>query len=411
MFLSYLHRRALPLEPDPDLDPYLTRFINVLHAHNEGRGFAGPDELREALFPAWKSMVRPPLAAADSTPVCRSKSRIILLTSVFVTSLFDFISHEICVHSILFTIVVVPQLRERWSHLPLRVADPSTADRVAILIEPRADADLPALIRHMMWMLNYPHANQKQNDNEGVGASAAESGRETNAGVDPSHSYAYNEIPPNAPAPRWALHIIHSPNNAALLMRGLNLTRDLRSRDAASASSSSSASASASACTASAHSPATCTVDTDSSSPSSSDLRFTPPVTLTMLPHLTRGAYSGLTTSAAFHSLFRAEHFLVFQNDVAALRPDALDEFLDFDYVGAPWCMSMDVKNFLFALLAALFLSMFLSIALFFVCIAHLYSLCSASFHIRAQRGATRPIRTAGWPAMAAFRCGVGRPC
>lgn len=58
-FSAPIVRRALPLEPDPDLDPYLTRFINVLHAHNEGRRFAGPEDLREALFPAWKSMVRP----------------------------------------------------------------------------------------------------------------------------------------------------------------------------------------------------------------------------------------------------------------------------------------------------------------------------------------------------------------
>jgi hypothetical protein len=92
MFLSCLHRRALPLEPDPDLDPYLTRFINFLHAHNEGRRFAGPDELRGALFPAWKSMVRPPLAAADSAPVFRLKSRIIQLTLVCDSSFdFDFV--------------------------------------------------------------------------------------------------------------------------------------------------------------------------------------------------------------------------------------------------------------------------------------------------------------------------------
>ena len=61
-FIIFVHepfpRRALPLEPDPDLDPYITRFINVLHAHNEGRRFARPEDLREVLFPAWKSMVR-----------------------------------------------------------------------------------------------------------------------------------------------------------------------------------------------------------------------------------------------------------------------------------------------------------------------------------------------------------------
>lgn len=31
------------------------------------------------------------------------------------------------------------------------------------------------------------------------------------------------------------------------------------------------------------------------------------------------------------------EHFLIFQNDVVARKPDNLDMFINYDYVGAPW--------------------------------------------------------------------------
>ena len=216
---------SFPLDPGPDADVYLTRFINALNVEVVG-SVVPLANVSAALFPTWKSLMRP-----------------------------------------------------SWDALPLRVADVFTASRVAVIVEPRVDADLPGLIKHTMWMLNYPHGDEP----------------------DRTAAHAYNEVPPGAPPPLWALHIFHSPQNARQLHASLF----------------------------------------------GADVSLRRKVRLTSMTSLSRDSYSALLTSSLFlSSLSPASHFFVFQSDVAALRPGPLDEFLAFDYVGAPWSWCTDPNEY-----------------------------------------------------------------
>ena len=65
-------------------------------------------------------------------------------------------------------------------------------------------------------------------------------------------------------------------------------------------------------------------------------------VTLTEIPgcdNLTVSQYSEMLTRADFWRSFPEEHLLIFQTDsiLSTTSPVQLCEFLDFDYVGAPW--------------------------------------------------------------------------
>jgi hypothetical protein len=94
----------------------------------------------------------------------------------------------------------------------------------------------------------------------------------------------------DAPTPTWSLHVFHTPTNAAQIRTDLGLTRSSR-------------------------------------------------VHLVRLANLTRDAYSALLTSSVFWDALPAscEHVLIFQADVIARHRSALDAFLKYDYVGAPW--------------------------------------------------------------------------
>lgn len=54
---------------------------------------------------------------------------------------------------------------------------------------------------------------------------------------------------------------------------------------------------------------------------------------------LSRGAYNCLLRTRAFWSCSRAEHVLIFQSDsiLCAGSPYSVDDFLEYDYIGAPW--------------------------------------------------------------------------
>lgn len=67
-------------------------------------------------------------------------------------------------------------------------------------------------------------------------------------------------------------------------------------------------------------------------------LKGVPNVTYTnmKLPNLSINDYNNLLTSVWFYEQIRSEKFLIFQTDSCLLK-EGVDEFLSFDYVGAPW--------------------------------------------------------------------------
>jgi hypothetical protein len=234
-------------------NPYLTRFANVLNLLNAEKmgadGWSTDKELLHTMFPAIKAL-----------------------------------------------------MQVKTTALPLLVAHPDATDRVAIMIEPRVDADLPSLIKHTMHMLNHP-----------------------------SHSPG---------GPTWAFHLFCSLENAAFLIAALNLTR--------------------------AHCPFESAPGAERKPKHRDDTQTLCSggalVRLTRLPKLNRDAYSGLTTSSSFHGMCtnghepnhpivevryafspadalhpRHEHYLIFQNDVLMRKPSSLEAFLPFDFVGALW--------------------------------------------------------------------------
>ena len=53
-------------------------------------------------------------------------------------------------------------------------------------------------------------------------------------------------------------------------------------------------------------------------------------------PNLTIEDYNVLLTSAWFYEQIKSEHFLIFQTDSCLLK-EGVDEFVHYDYIGAPW--------------------------------------------------------------------------
>lgn len=53
--------------------------------------------------------------------------------------------------------------------------------------------------------------------------------------------------------------------------------------------------------------------------------------------NLTPLQYSNICKSIAFYKCISTEIFLMFQTDSMILNPDLLNNFLEYDYVGAPW--------------------------------------------------------------------------
>ena len=64
--------------------------------------------------------------------------------------------------------------------------------------------------------------------------------------------------------------------------------------------------------------------------------RFLPPLELAT-DNLTRVQYNALLTSAAFYRGIPTEMMLIFQTDTLVVEPSLLDQFMEYDYVGAPW--------------------------------------------------------------------------
>lgn len=62
------------------------------------------------------------------------------------------------------------------------------------------------------------------------------------------------------------------------------------------------------------------------------------------LPRNTTDGYSRLLTSPRFWQFVNADHVLIFQTDsvLCSLSPWRVDDFLEYDYVGAPWQVSYD---------------------------------------------------------------------
>ena len=53
--------------------------------------------------------------------------------------------------------------------------------------------------------------------------------------------------------------------------------------------------------------------------------------------NLTINDYNCLLSSREFYEMIPTETMLIFQTDALIVNPDRLREFLDYDYVGAPW--------------------------------------------------------------------------
>lgn len=64
--------------------------------------------------------------------------------------------------------------------------------------------------------------------------------------------------------------------------------------------------------------------------------RFLPPIALDT-PNLSLEQYNQLLMSQAFYRSIPTETMLIFQTDTLILEPTQLEEFLEYDYVGAPW--------------------------------------------------------------------------
>ena len=62
------------------------------------------------------------------------------------------------------------------------------------------------------------------------------------------------------------------------------------------------------------------------------------------IPNLTPNQYRKLVTSAQFWSTVKGVHVLYFQTD-ALLRRPGIDQFLDYDYIGAPWVNTNEVSG------------------------------------------------------------------
>lgn len=67
-------------------------------------------------------------------------------------------------------------------------------------------------------------------------------------------------------------------------------------------------------------------------------LKYVSNVTYTNLnvPNLSINDYNNLLTSVWFYNQIRSERFLIFQTDSCLLQ-EGVDQFLNFDYIGAPW--------------------------------------------------------------------------
>lgn len=69
-----------------------------------------------------------------------------------------------------------------------------------------------------------------------------------------------------------------------------------------------------------------------------------------MLENITSNDYSDILCSPIFWELLigiGCKHSLIFQVDTVLLK-DSIDEFLEYDYVGAPWCvrwLGLDMGN------------------------------------------------------------------
>ncbi|GAI96934.1 unnamed protein product [marine sediment metagenome] len=60
--------------------------------------------------------------------------------------------------------------------------------------------------------------------------------------------------------------------------------------------------------------------------------------------HLNEFQYNALFTSSDFWEAIHYDKILIFQHDSMMLRP-GIDEFLDYDYVGAPWKFQLNGGN------------------------------------------------------------------
>jgi hypothetical protein len=60
--------------------------------------------------------------------------------------------------------------------------------------------------------------------------------------------------------------------------------------------------------------------------------------------NLTFPMYNTLFTDQSFWSSMPCKHALIFQTDVVLFN-DTIDQFLEYDYVGAPWCFNHRVGN------------------------------------------------------------------
>ena len=139
-------------------------------------------------------------------------------------------------------------IREDVAKISLKVADYRLTSRVAIIIEPRNDPDLPLLIKHTMNFLNFKNLT-------------------------------------------WGLQIYCSDENYEFL----NMELDLENNNL---------------------------------------------INIFRLPRNFIGKreyYNGFVTSSIFIDSIVSEHFLIFQNDVIMRKPDSLESYLKYDYVGAPW--------------------------------------------------------------------------
>jgi hypothetical protein len=65
-------------------------------------------------------------------------------------------------------------------------------------------------------------------------------------------------------------------------------------------------------------------------------LRFLPPIQLD-IDNLSMEQYNAVLMSQAFYRCIPTETLLIFQTDTMILEPTQLQEFLSYDYVGAPW--------------------------------------------------------------------------
>jgi len=77
--------------------------------------------------------------------------------------------------------------------------------------------------------------------------------------------------------------------------------------------------------------------------------QYTNRIQLVHLPidNLTSYEYSSIIKSAYIYDYIKTEHFLIFQNDTLILKEhkDLINDFLQYDYVGAPWKMDHCVGN------------------------------------------------------------------